>query len=599
MKIIKKMILAASVLAVSVANAATDMNIKYMGQGHSILTPTRTAKYLLLPIEEASSESRISVYEDNQVKENINVRLAKDKVDYYMPYELEGAESFYIHAPFTGSGEKLHNTEISETGIWAKHIKLSDTYDVESEQYRPSYHFTPKYGWMNDPNGMFYKDGVYHLYYQYNPYASVWGNMSWGHATSRDLIHWEHQPVALRGDALGAIFSGSCVVDKNNAAGFGKDAVVAYYTSASERQMQSMAVSRDNGLTFDKYKGNPIVTSSINDFRDPKVVWNKKGNNWIMVLAAGQEMQFYSSVDLKEWKYESSFGGGYGNHDGVWECPDLFELPVEGTDKSKWVLICNINPGGPFGGSATQYFVGDFDGKKFVVDVPCKTKWMDYGRDHYATVTWSDAPDNRCVAIPWMSNWQYANVVPTKMFRSANGLPRDLKLFEYAGDVYLKSVPVPEIKSCMKNVYTKGKVTFGLKEKTIHLPKDLLGAYAIEMEVFVGNAQNVNFTLANSKGEKVVMCFDGKTFSFDRKNSGLTSFSEQFASVTSSSVYSDGKVLKLTIFVDNSSVEVFGNDGRFVQTNLVFPSEPYDRIVLSTKDKKAKISNLKIFKIEL
>ncbi len=244
MKIIKKMILAASVLAVSAANAATDMNIKYMGQGHSILTPTRTAKYLLLPIEEASSESRISVYEDNQVKENINVRLAKDKVDYYMPYELEGAESFYIHAPFTESGEKLHNTEISETGIWAKHIKLSDTYDVESEQYRPSYHFTPKYGWMNDPNGMFYKDGVYHLYYQYNPYASVWGNMSWGHATSRDLIHWEHQPVALRGDILGAIFSGSCIVDKSNASGFGKDAVIAYYTSASERQMQSMAVSR-------------------------------------------------------------------------------------------------------------------------------------------------------------------------------------------------------------------------------------------------------------------------------------------------------------------------------------------------------------------
>lgn len=599
MKIIRKMILAACILAVSAANAATDMNIKYMGQGHSILTPERTAKYLLLPIEEASSESRISVCVDNQVKENINVRLAKDKVDYYMPYELEGAESFYIHVPFTESGEKLHNTEIYETGIWAKHIKLSDNYEVEPEKYRPSYHFTPEYGWMNDPNGMFYKDGVYHLYYQYNPYASVWGNMSWGHATSHDLIHWEHQPVALRGDVLGAIFSGSCIVDKSNAAGFGKDAVIAYYTSASERQMQSMAVSRDNGLTFDKYEGNPIVTSTANDFRDPKVVWNEKGQNWIMVLAAGQEMQFYSSSDLKNWKYESSFGEGYGNHDGVWECPDLFELPVEGTGESKWVLICNINPGGPFGGSATQYFIGDFDGRKFVVDTPCKTKWMDYGRDHYATVTWSNAPENRRIAIPWMSNWQYANIVPTKMFRSANGLPRELKLFDYEGDVYVQSAPVPEVKSCMTEVYSKGKVTFGSKEKTIQLPKVLGGAYAIELDVLPGNSTCVNIALANAKGENVAMTFDGKTFTFDRSESGLTAFSEQFASATSSSVYSDGKSLKLTIFVDNSSVEVFGNDGRFVQTNLVFPAEPYDRIVLSSKDKKAKITNLKISKIEL
>ena len=237
---------------------------------------------------------------------------------------------------------------------------------------------------------------------------------------------------------------------------------------------------------------------------------------------------------------------------------------------------------------SAQYFIGNFDGKKFVVDTPCKTKWMDYGRDHYATVTWSNAPENRRIAIPWMCNWQYANIVPTKMYRSANGLPRDLKLFEYEGDVYLKSIPVPEIRSCMKNVYTKGKVTFGPKEKTIQLPKGLLGSYAIEMEVFAGNAQNVNFTLANSKGEKVVMCFDGKSFSFDRNKSGLTSFSEQFQSVTSSIVYSSEEVLKLTIFVDNSSVEVFGNDGRFVQTNLVFPAEPYDRIVLSTKDKKRK-----------
>ena len=271
------------------------------------------------------------------------------------------------------------------------------------------------------------------------------GEYALGHAISKDLIHWEHQPVAIAPDALGTIFSGSCVVDKDNTAGFGAGAIVAFYTSASDRQVQSMAYSLDNGRTFKKYDRNPILTSTQRDFRDPKVFWHKESNKWIMVLAVGQEMQLYSSPNLKDWTYESSFGEGQGAHAGVWECPDLIELPVKGTELKKWVLICNINPGGPFGGSATQYFVGTFDGKQFVNESPALTKWMDYGKDHYATVTWSNAPEDRKIALAWMSNWEYANNVPTSQYRSANSVPRDLALYTKNGQTYLSSTPSPEV----------------------------------------------------------------------------------------------------------------------------------------------------------
>lgn len=250
---------------------------------------------------------------------------------------------------------------------------------------------------------------------------------------------------------MGAIFSGSCVVDHNNTAGFGKDAVIAFYTSAKSTpwgdvQSESMAYSLDNGKTFVKYAGNPIITSLEKDFRDPKVFWYAPGKHWVMILAVGQHMELYSSVNLKDWKKESEFGKMQGAHGGVWECPDLIELPVEGSRGKKWVLICNINPGGPFGGSAAQYFVGSFDGKTFVNESPVQTKWMDWGKDNYATVTWNNAPDGRCIALGWMSNWQYANNVPTRQYRSANTIARDLTLYKTGGEFYLKSTPSREMK---------------------------------------------------------------------------------------------------------------------------------------------------------
>ena len=448
---------------------------------------------------------------------------------------------------------------------WEK-MKYSDSFDTKNvEKHRPAYHHTPAYGWMNDPNGMFYKDGVWHLYYQYNPYGSQWENMSWGHSTSTDLMTWTPQPVALMGDGLGTMFSGSCVVDHKNTAGFGEGAVIAFYTTAGPSQTQSMAYSTDNGKTFTKYEKNPIITSSARDFRDPHVFWNEEAGFWNLILAAGQEMQIYSSQNLKDWKLESSFGKEYGNHGGVWECPDLMKMPVKGTDKEKWMLICNINPGGPFGGSATQYFIGSFDGHKFVCeDEPSETKWMDYGKDHYATVTFDNAPDNRRCAIAWMSNWQYANIVPTMQFRSANSIVRDLGLFEYKGETYCSVSPAKEMAKA------RGK---------------RLSAPSENCEIVVTLSGDAQITLRNSKNERVVMTYDAQeeTFDMDRRLSGNISFSDAFPVSTVSPTY--GKVRELRIFVDKCSIEAFDGEGKMCMTNLVFPSEPYNRISVKGKAK--------------
>lgn len=420
---------------------------------------------------------------------------------------------------------------------------------------------------MNDPNGIFYKDGVWHLYFQYNPFGSQWENMNWGHSTSRDLIHWTYEGIPIQPDALGVIYSGCCVVDKDNVAGFGKNAVIAFYTSAGTSQTQSIAYSLDNGKTFTKYAGNPIVTSNVPDFRDPKVFWNEDTQLWNLILAAGQQMSIYSSKNLKDWTFESHFGEGYGNHDGVWECPDLIKMG------NKWVLLCNINPGGPYGGSATQYFVGHFDGHKFTCEsAPTVTKWLDYGKDQYATVTFNNAPNGRIVAIPWMSNWQYGNQVPTLQFRSANGLPREIGLFSYQGESYISVKPSPEVFAAFSN-----------KTSTKLQP-----ASYIEVTNIKGNA---SITLKNNQNEEVVMVYDAKkgTFSMDRNQSGVSEFSSEFKAVTTSPTY--GAISGLQIFVDKSSVEVFDVDGKMAMTNIVFPTSPYTDVV--AKGCKVKIHALK------
>ncbi len=558
--------MAATVLA-SLAFAASAQDARFLSSNHCIYRINEQKNYLLLPVQEKAEMCNIKVVKNNTQVKALNVRLASNHIDYYVPLDLKQfGEDAKLALDIHVNGTYRNDGELSGFTCW-KNMQLSDTFDTANrEKYRPVYHHTPAWGWMNDPNGMFYKDGVWHLYFQYNPYGSQWENMTWGHSTSTDLIHWTFQGAPIEADVWGTIFSGSAVVDHNNTAGFGKGAVVAMYTSAGENQTQSIAYSNDNGQTFTKYDGNPVLTSNTPDYRDPHVFWNEDIKRWNMIMAEGQHMDIYSSADLKEWKLESQFGAEYGNHGGVWECPDLMKMKVRGTDQYKWMLLCNINPGGPFGGSATQYFVGQFDGHKFTCEsAPEVTKWMDYGKDHYATVTFDNAPDGRRVAMAWMSNWQYANQVPTMQYRSANSVPRDLDLYEYQGQTYCGVTPSPELAAARPK-----KATKTLTE-------------ACEMVVTLKG--NATITLANDKGEQVVMTYDEKsrTFAMDRTKSGQKEFSDDFAALTVAPVH--GKMSQLRLFIDRSSIEAFDADGKMAMTNLVFPTKPYNKVLVKGKAK--------------
>ena len=551
-------------VAALLVTLSADAQVKPMvlSENHAMVRLETGNKYVLFPVEEKAENANVRVINsDNQTTRRPNVRLAVDNVDYYVPFEIKDGQTLDIIFP----GDRRKTGPIKDFACW-KEMKFSNDFDTTNrEKFRPSYHHTPLYGWMNDPNGMFYKDGEWHLYYQYNPYGSLWENMTWGHSVSKDLIHWEALPLAIEADAIGTIFSGSCVVDKNNTAGFGKDAIIAFYTSAAESQTQSMAYSTDGGRTFTKYDKNPVVTFNAPDFRDPKVFWYEGTNRWIMMLAVGQEMQIWSSANLKDWNKESSFGSEYGCHGGVWECPDMLKIG------DKWVLICNINPGGPFGGSATQYFVGDFDGKKFTCEsMPKVTKWLDYGKDHYATVSFSNAPDGRITVLAWMSNWQYANQVPTKQFRSANSIARDLGLFKDGEETYVSVTPSKEMLAVRGAKIKKPSAT---------------------CEIIVDVKGTMELTLSNAKGEQVVMNYDAQkqTFAMDRTKSGDSSFSEAFAATTVAPTH--GNMKQLRIFIDNCSIEAFASDGKMAMTNLVFPNEPYNNI--KVKGGKATIYEIK------
>lgn len=581
----------------SVVQADSSWTIRHLVSEQNIVSLDVTEDYLLLPIQDDAPEGKICIVKDNEQKGTLmNVRLARERVDSYVPFELSAYKGQHISIDIQG---------VPANALCWKELKMSDSFDMTNkEMFRPVYHHTPVYGWMNDPNGMFYKDGVYHLYFQYNLYGSVWGNMHWGHSTSTDLMHWKFEGCAIVPDAWGAIFSGSCVVDHENTAGFGKEAVVAFYTSAKatpwgDVQSQSMAYSLDNGKTFTKYEGNPILTSSEKDFRDPKVFWYAPGKHWVMMLAVGQHMEIYSSVNLKEWKKESEFGAMQGAHGGVWECPDLVEIPVEGTREKKWVLICNLNPGGPFGGSAAQYFVGSFDGKKFVNESPTQTKWMDWGKDNYATVTWNNAPDGRCIALGWMSNWQYANNVPTRQYRSANTLARDLTLYREGKELYLKSTPSSEVKKARGKKVSIPSFKVSEKHEMVNLFEEKQGAYEVEIVIQNAGASKIAFSLLNDKGEKVSMYYDlnRKQFVMDRSESGKVDFSKDFPAVTVAPVNVD-KELTLRLFVDRSSIEAFGEDGKFVMTNLVFPSQPYVKMCFEADKNGYAVKSLNVYKLQ-
>lgn len=584
--------------SLSVQGMESNLVVKHLANEQNIVVLDSVKKFLLLPVQDDAPEGKVNIVVNNegQLAQSMNIRLARERVDSYVPLDLSAYVNQKVSIDIAG---------MPSSSLCWKELKMSDSFDMTNkEMFRPVYHHTPAYGWMNDPNGMFYKDGVYHLYFQYNPYGAVWGNMHWGHSTSTDLMHWKFEGCAIVPDAWGAIFSGSCVVDHENTAGFGKEAVVAFYTSAKSTpwgdiQMQSMAYSLDNGKTFTKYEGNPILTSSEKDFRDPKVFWYAPGKHWVMILAVGQHMEIYSSVNLKEWKKESEFGAMQGAHGGVWECPDLVEIPVEGTREKKWVLICNLNPGGPFGGSAAQYFVGSFDGKKFVNESPTQTKWMDWGKDNYATVTWNNAPDGRCIALGWMSNWQYANNVPTRQYRSANTLARDLTLYREGQELYLKSTPSVEVKKARGKKVSIPSFRVSEKHEIVNLFEDNQGAYEVEILIQNAGASKIAFCLLNDKGEKVSMYYDlnRKQFVMDRSESGTVDFSKDFPAVTVAPANVD-KELTLRLFVDRSSIEAFGEDGKFVMTNLVFPSQPYVKMCFEADKNGYAVKTLNVYKLQ-
>lgn len=455
---------------------------------------------------------------------------------------------------------------------------------TENNPYRPAFHFTPKSHWMNDPNGMVYFNGKYHLFYQHNPNSSVWGPMHWGHATSTDLMHWKHQPIALYPDSLGTIFSGSAVVDVNNTAGFGKNALVAIFTHHNQKiedaktglhQYQSIAYSNDEGKTWTKYKGNPVLPNpGIWDFRDPKVMWHAPSQKWMMTLATKDRITFYSSPNLKNWTKESEFGEKLGSHDGVWECPDLFPLSVNGVQK--WVLLVSINPGGPAGGSGTQYFIGDFNGKTFSAEHK-DIRWIDYGADNYAGVTWSNT-GSRKIFIGWMNNWTYANQIPVQGFRGATTIARELQLKKAGSEIYLSSVPVKEFNLIigkpvqLSNIKVKGDDDLSAKIASFK------GKY--QLELTTADKTSFSLHLTNVKGDELVIGYDEKnnTFYTDRTRSGQVDFEKSFARKTIVPRISKDNKLSLKIVLDVTSAEVFADGGLSVMTNIFFTHAPLNQL---------------------
>lgn len=468
-----------------------------------------------------------------------------------------------------------------------------------TEQYRPQYHFSPRANWMNDPNGLVYFRGEYHLFYQYYPDSTVWGPMHWGHAVSKDLIQWTHLPVALFPDSSGYIFSGSAVVDTANTTGFGtgnNSPLVAIYTihdpllekqGSIVFQNQGIAYSIDKGRTWTKYSGNPVLKNpGIRDFRDPKVFWYDKDKKWVMIMAVYDRVHIYSSPDLKDWKFESEFGKNSGSHSGVWECPDLFPLN-DPSGLTKWVMVVSINPGGPNRGSATQYFIGDFDGQKFTF-TGNDSGWIDWGRDNYAGVTWSDIPttDGRRIFIGWMSNWDYANVVPTYPWRSASTIPRELTLSNENGIYSIRSLPVRELSGIERpegEVTVKPELISG--EKEIFSDSALMqGKLNIEINLAENKADSIEFIFTNSEDEKFVIGYSvlKKNFYINRDEAGINGFSDRFNGIIRAP-WSAGNSLKILILTDASSVEFFADDGRLVMTNLVFPVEKFTSLLLNSK----------------
>ena len=543
-------IAALSLLLAALPASASDncVTVEHLGTNNTLVRVNTDSPLLILPVQESVDDAAVRLLVDGKYERTFYIRLAKSKVDYTVPVDISKYAGHDVVLNVLTSQNRSSVREAKDDVCWSN-IRLNDSFDSSNrEKYRPAYHHTPLWGWMNDPNGMYYDNGTWHLYYQWNPYGSKWQNMTWGHSTTKDLINWEHHPAAIEPQAMGSIFSGSAVMDKNNTAGFGSDAVVAMYTTADASQTQSIAHSHDGGMTFELYPGNPVITLET-EARDPKMFYNDKTGEWNMTLAHAldHEMLFFSSKDLKNWTLNGSFGK-VAAQGGVWECPDLFELAMP-DGSSKWVLICNLNPGGPFGGSGVQYFTGD---------------------------------------------------VPTMQFRSANTLPRDLSLFtDTEGMVRVASAPAPEVEALRGSLVKKsGSASISKKGRTYALPADNDGICEICLSLD-SPSTNVDITLSNPQGEKVVLTYNAtdRTLSFDRTQSGRTDFSLDFPAVTVAPTFESNGKVSLRMFIDRSSIEVFANGGRSCMTNLVFPSQPYTSLRLATAKGSARLNSLEIYNI--
>lgn len=614
-----KTTVAAVLLAAATTTAAQNYSVHHSGdtvvaelalQTISVRTSLDTTiveianprKYLLLPIQDDSPKTRVKVCTGSPDDRWIDVRLARTRTDGTVPIAL--GDSTQATVKIIGIKPKdLAMTSLATTDMW-----IADNTDY----YRPIYHHTPPYGWMNAPSGLLLKDDEYHLYYQYNPYGPTWGNMHWGHAVSRDLVHWAELPPAIEPDNNGEIFSGSTVVDSENTAGFGAGAVIAIYTSASRKgQSQCLAYSHDNGRTFTKYEGNPVLqaTDGSRDFRDPRVFRYEPAKAWFMILAAGTEMRFYKSDDLKQWDYVSSFGQGLAPEQGLYECPEIVRLPVDGdTTDMKYVLITNINQGGPSGGSATQYFVGDFDGRQFTCADDTITKWLDYGKDHYAAACFANA-GHRAVAMPWMSNWQYASLTPTRQHRGANALPRELSIYTVGRHHYVASTVVDETRQMRRKRRRMDNVAIEGSTDMPRIARRSKGAFEFVADITPGEASTTGIELYNDKGERTVIYLDMENMRAvtDRTESGLTGFAlkagrddkgetNDFATSTWAPLdLCEGKTYNVDIFVDMCSVELFIDGGRISMTNLVFPTKPYDSVRLFCNGGKASFDNMSLY----
>ncbi len=475
-------------------------------------------------------------------------------------------------------------------------IKEEIKKDVENsnyyrEQYRPQFHFTPEEKWMNDPNGLVYHNGVYHLFYQYYPEDIVWGPMHWGHAVSKDMIYWEHKPIALYPDELGLIFSGSAVVDKDNTSGFGTleipplVAIFTYHDMEGEKsgktdfQTQGIAYSLDKGDSWTKFSDNPVIgNDGIKDFRDPKVFWNDQANVWTMLLVAGDHLQIWNSANLKQWEKVSEFGKDKGAHGGVWECPDMFKLKVEGTNEEKWVLLISINPGAPNGGSGTQYFIGDFDGTNFTTDQK-ESEWLDWGTDNYAGVTYNNVPNDDRIFIGWMSNWSYARDTPTEKWRSAMTLPREISLRKIGDEYELINYPIEKFNTIVK---ADDKKEIVLEPGAI---EELRYDHFNQAEVtFKTTSKDFRMKFKNSLDENLDFDFDAENqlILLDRTQSGKIDFQEDFGNHVQQMPIDNlpDTEFEVRIILDHSSIEIFINKGQYVMTAQLFPNEQYNMLMI-------------------